>query len=132
MRFGTDGGASMNRVETFPVSIRCYADPDIRTLMMEHGGVAAAGRWLFLLALLYDSDGCIKLNELNVRVICDTLDLEEHELDAFLASCADRGFIDRMMLEERGEIISQGVIKQIEYIEKKANARRKKKEGEDE
>ena len=108
----------MNRIETFPVSIRCYADPDIRTLMVEHGGMAALGRWVALLGLLYDSHGCMKLTKVNRAVIEDTLQMDGDGLDAFLASCAEREFIDAGMLS-RGSIVSHGVQKQIEYIEKK-------------
>ena len=45
------------------------------------------------------------------------------------------GFIDKMMLDKRGEVISRGVVKQIEYIEKKQIAGSKggkaKKGGDD-
>ena len=125
----------MNRIETFPVSIRGYADPDMRRLMKKRGGVKAAGQWFFLLMLLYDSDGCIKLDELSREIICETLEISDDDLDGYLETCAELGFIDKMMLDKRGEVISRGVVKQIEYIEKKQIAGSKggkaKKGGDD-
>lgn len=114
----------MNSVETFPVPIRVYADPDIRTLMLEHDGMAALGRWIALLGLLYDFDGCVKLSDINRAVMCDTLKLDDAGLSAFLASCAERGFVDAVMLG-KGSVVSRGVQKQIEYINGKKEAGRK-------
>lgn len=108
----------MNRIETFPVHIRCYADPEIRTLMIEQGGIAALGRWVALLGIIYDFNGCIPLSATNRAILRDTLQIDDGGLDGFLASCAERDFIDAVKLSE-GKIISSGVQKQIEYIGKK-------------
>lgn len=122
----------MNSIETFPVPVRGHADPVIQALMLECGGVAAYGRWHILLGMLYDSDGVIRLSPVSKAVMMANLQFDDlKDLEEFIETLSDLNLIDPGMLE-RDEIINSGVCKQLDYIEKKANARRKKKEGEDE
>lgn len=107
----------------FPVPYMGHTDPVIQGLMHLEGGVAAYGRWHILLGLMYDMDGVIKLTDTNLAVLQANMDLDGEGLESFLSTCAELGLIDQNFLNKR-EVISEGVIDQLEFKARKAAAGR--------
>lgn len=101
-----------------------YNDFGMRRLRMLHGdGPAAFGRWHILLGMLYDADGCILADDASTRIVLmSELELDEDGLDGFMHALATVGFIDGAAYENRGSIVSPGVVEQIEYLDKKRRA----------
>lgn len=99
---------------------------DMKMLMVRKklGGYAGYGRWVALLGILYDADGCIDMNDQAMRdVIADELELED--VDEFFTVLAQIGLIDRTMYETMGHVASNGVAEQIAYKKQKQEAGQK-------
>lgn len=96
---------------------------DVKMLMVRKklGGYAGYGRWVALLGILYDADGCIDMSDQTMRdVIADELELED--VDGFFTVLAQIGLIDRVLYEIASHVVSHGVAEEIEYRKQKSEA----------
>ena len=99
--------------------------PKIELLRDAGGGIAAFGRWVALISILYDSDGMYDYSKpLKRRLLCRELELDDGELDGFLELCADCDLISPSTLAME-HVTSNGVCEQLDYKRKKSEAGKK-------
>lgn len=109
----------------FSVHYDSRHNPKIELLRDMAGGVAAYGRWLVLMAILYDVGGCFMVDTpIKRRYLMKELELDSDGLDGFLKACADCELIDSGLLE-MGHVVSKGVCDQMEYRKQKSEAGKK-------
>jgi len=114
----------MNANRFFSVPFDNRNDVKILRLRRKLGGIAAYGRWIALLGMLYDEGGKLDLNDADmVEIVADELELEDvHE---FFTCLACVGLIDRGLYEGLNHVVNAGVCDEIEYRKKKSQAGRK-------
>lgn len=99
-------------------------DMKILRLRRRLGGMAAYGRWVALLGMLYDEGGILDLSDQDMRdVVADELELED--LDEFFTGLAKVGLIDAGLYGSMSHVVNDGVCREIEYRRKKSEAGRK-------
>ena len=99
-------------------------DTRILRLRAKAGGMAAYGRWVALLGMLYDDHGLLDMGDEATRwMVARELDLED--VDGFMDALASVGLIDRQIYEAQGHVMNDGVCDEIEYRKRKAEAGRK-------
>lgn len=99
---------------------------DVKMLRMRRrlGGMAAYGRWVALLGMLYDEGGILDMGDQDMReVVADELELED--VDGFFSELARIGLIDKELYGSMGHVVNDGVCREIEYRRKKSEAGRK-------
>lgn len=112
----------MKATRFFSVAFDIRHHPKIEILRMSCGGIAALGRWVALLGILYDSDGVFDLTKSGrTEYLAHELELTTDELDAFLISAAECELIDANLLQV-GHVVSHGVCEQLEYQRQKSEA----------
>ena len=110
----------------FSVHYDARHNPKVDMLRDMGDGLVEFGRWVVLLAILYDSEGLYDLNARGKRkyLMRELECASGEELDAFLGMCAECDLISGDMLG-MGHVVSRGVSEQIEYYNKKSEAGRK-------
>lgn len=99
---------------------------DMKILRMRRrlGGIAAYGRWVALLGMLYDEGGILDLSDRDMRdIVADELELED--VDEFFTGLAKVGLIELDLYESMSHVVNDGVCREIEYRRKKSEAGRK-------
>ena len=103
---------------------------DVKMLRIRRrlGGMAAYGRWVALLGMLYDEGGVLDMNDQEMRdITADELELDD--VDWFFTELARIGLIDKELYESVGHVVNDGVCREIEYRKKKSEAGRKGNEA---
>ncbi len=101
-------------------------NPKIELLRDMGNGLIEFGRWVVLLAILYDSDGLYDMTAKGKkRYLMKELEISsDEELQEFLSNCAECELISPELLE-LGHVVSHGVSEEIEYYKKKSEAGKK-------
>ena len=99
-------------------------DVKILRLRRRMGGMAAYGRWVALLGMLYDEGGMLDMNDEDYRWIAEK-ELEVEDIDGFFAGLADIGLIDRELYEGMNHVVNKGVCDEIAYKKTKSAAGKK-------
>ena len=99
---------------------------DVKMLRLRRrmGGMAAYGRWIALLGMLYDEGGMLDMNDDDYRWIAEK-ELEVEDIDVFFSGLASIGLIDREMYEGMNHVVNKGVCDEIAYKKMKSEAGRK-------
>ena len=95
-------------------------DVKILRLRRRAGGIAAYGRWVSLLGMLYDEGGILDMNDEDMRWIV----ARELELDDVMC-LASVGLIEKDLYDGMNHVVNDGVCREIEYRRKKSEAGRK-------
>jgi len=97
--------------------------PAMKKLRRKHGDLLAYGLHQALIGILYDEGNRLHWDDPDDRgFLCDELGLPEHELDAFLNSCAKFELIDCDAFFGKNVIRMEGVQKELDYRAKKSRA----------
>ena len=99
---------------------------DVKILRMRRrlGGIAAYGRWVALLGMLYDEGGVLDMSDQDMReIVADELELDD--VDEFFCQLASIGLIEKELYDTLGHVVNDGVCNEIEYRRKKSEAGRK-------
>lgn len=114
----------MNANRFFSVSFDIRHNPKVEMLSELQGGrMAALGRWVALLSLLYDEGGSIMLDsDLKRRYLARELELDCEGLDGFLDDCAEVGLIELAAWADRRTVCSFSVVEEIAYRQAKSEA----------
>lgn len=99
---------------------------DVKMLKLRRrmGGMAAYGRWVALLGMLYDEGGMLDMNDEDMRwIVADELDLED--TDEFFTGLANLDLIDRDMYDNLNHVTNRGVCDEIAYKKRKSDAGKK-------
>lgn len=114
----------------FSVPYDVYTTPEMRYLRRKCGGIAAFGRWMALVAILYTQGGILDLdNETMHKVIEDELELSAQKLDDFIEALSEIGWIDAQLWRTERHAASESVLDQLNF--KKEMARRASKQKQD-
>lgn len=91
--------------------------PDVTTLRLRAGGIVALGRWVALLGVLYDQEGCVDLSDVYKRkMLARKLELRKaNQLEAFIGELVEIGWLDRTAWESFRHVISPGVCDQLGF-----------------
>lgn len=109
----------------FSVHYDMRHNPKIELLRDMQGGIVAYGRWMVLLAILYDSGGVYVMDTpIKKRLLLKELEFDSDGLEEFLKACAECELIDAGLLEV-GHVASSGVCEQLEYYKTKSEAGKK-------
>lgn len=110
----------------FSVHYDTRHNPKIELLRDMGDGLLEFGRWIVLLALLYDSDGLYDMTAKGKkRYLMKELEISsDEELKEFLENCAECDLISSELLE-LGHIVSRGVSEQIDYYKTKSEVAKK-------
>ena len=112
---------------SIPYDARCSVET--RYVRRKAGGIAAFGRWIALLGILYEQDGGIDLSDDVMRlVIEDELELKGYKLDEFIGTIAQIGWIEPGPWKERQHVISKGVCDQLEFKRRAAESGSRRKD----
>lgn len=106
----------------FSVSYDASTNPKVLLLEELQGdGMAAFGRWIALLALLYDNGGAVRLdNRAMAAVAARKLGYADPQaVVSFMDDCAEAGLIDAQAWEERSTVTSRSVADEIAYRKKR-------------
>ena len=76
-------------------------NPKIDMLRDMEGGIAAFGRWIALMTIIYDANGVYDIsNRAKMRYLVKELEFDdEEELNGFLKSCAECELLSAELLE---------------------------------
>jgi len=99
---------------------------DVKILRIRRrlGGMAAYGRWVALLGMLYDEGGVLDMNDQDMRdIVADELELED--VDGFFTELAKVGLIEKELYHSMNHVVNDGVCSEIEYRKKKSEAGKK-------
>lgn len=96
-------------------------DITIRRMKKKMGGVAAYGRWVSLLGMLYDSGGILDLNDATVREIVAE-ELEITDVDQYFLDLIELGLIEREPYVHFTHVVNDGVCDELEYRRVKREA----------
>ena len=96
-------------------------DVKIRRMRKRLGGIAAYGRWVALLGMLYDEGGMLDMNDVLLREIVAE-ELELSDVDEYFTALAEIGLIEQGLYYSLNHIVNNGVCEQIEYRRKKSEA----------
>ena len=111
----------MNANRFFSVPYDNRNDVKMRRMRKRLGGIAAYGRWMALLGMLYDEDGVIDLGDQVMReIVAEELELDD--VDGFFLELARIGLIDPKLYSELEHVVNAGVCSEIEYRKKKSEA----------
>ena len=99
-------------------------DTRILKLRRRAGGMAAYGRWVALLGMLYDEHGTMDMDDEDTRWMVGR-ELELDDLDGFMDDLAAVGLIDGRLWKTMRHVVNDGVCDELEYRRKKAEAGRK-------
>ena len=92
------------------------------------GGMAAYGRWVALLGMLYDEGGILDMGDKEMRdIVADELELED--VDEFFTELAKVGLIDKELYSSMGHVVNNGVCSEIEYRKQRKEIGRKASEA---
>lgn len=129
---GTEG-ALMDANRFFQVSYDSRNHPKVRMLRMMGGGIVEYGRFVALLAILYDMDNRVRVGfpeDEAAAPECFMLASElgfdsQGELREWLSKAAACGIVDAEMLDALGVVASRTVGEQLEFRKAKTEAGRK-------
>ena len=99
-------------------------DVKIRRLRKRLGGMAAYGRWIALLGMLYDENGLLDLNDVTTReIVLEELELDD--ADEFFTELGKMGLINADIYKATNHVVNNGVCEQLDYRKKKSEAGKK-------
>lgn len=99
-------------------------DVKMRRLRKRLGGYAGYGRWVALLGILYDENGLLDMNDVEMReIVAEELELED--VDEFFTILADIGLISKELYNGLSHVVNNGVTEQLEYRAMKSRAGKK-------
>ena len=110
----------------FSVHYDMRHNPKIELLRDMGGGMAALGRWLVLMSILYDVGGLYDISTaLKRRYLVKELELDsDEELSEFLALCVECELLSGELLK-MNHVVSPGISEQIEYYKTKSEIGKK-------
>lgn len=110
----------------FSVHYDMRHNPKIELLRDMGGGMAALGRWLVLMSILYDVGGLYDISTaLKRRYLVKELELDsDEELSEFLALCVECELLSGELLK-MNHVVSPGISEQIEYYKTKSATAKK-------
>lgn len=110
----------------FSVHYDMRHNPKIELLRDMGGGMAALGRWLVLMSILYDVGGLYDVSTaIKRRYLVKELELDSDEqLDEFLALCVECELLSGELLK-LNHVVSPGISEQIEYYKTKSATAKK-------
>lgn len=118
----------MNANRFFSIPFDNRNDVKILRMRRKLGGIAAYGRWVALLGMLYDEGGMLDMTDPDmVEIVADELELDD--VDEFFAELAKIGLIDKEMHDNLNHVVNNGVCNEIEYRRKKSEAGKKGNES---
>ena len=111
-----------NRFFSIPYDNR--NDITIRRMKKTMGGVAAYGRWVSLLGMLYDADGLLDMSDAAMReIVAEELELED--VDGFFCGLCQLELIDARLYHDTNHVVCAGVCDQLQYRKAKSEAGRR-------
>ena len=99
-------------------------DTRILRLRRREGGMAAYGRWVALLGMLYDEHGLLDLNDEDTMWMVSR-ELELDDVNGYMESLASIGLIDMELWSAFRHVVNDGVCYEIEYRRAKSEAGKK-------
>jgi len=106
----------MRNTKFFTVPYDVRNTVEMRYLRHKCGGIAAFGRWMALLSILYEQNGALDLdNEAMHKVVEAELELNAQKLDEFIEAASEIGWVDAQMWHSSRHVISEGVLDQLNY-----------------
>ena len=91
-----------------------------------HGGMAAYGRWVALLGMLYDEHGLIDLNDNATSLVVEMeLDLSHDEIGQYFEVLSQVGLIDSDIYHSMNHVVNSGVCEELDYHKQKSDAGKK-------
>lgn len=104
----------MNANRFFSVPYDNRNDITIRVMKKRMGGIAAYGRWVSLLGMLYDADGVLDMSDqCVVEIVADELELTD--VDEYFTQLASLGLIEADRYHAKNLVINRGVCDELEY-----------------
>ena len=114
----------MNANRFFSIPFDNRNDVKIRRMRKKLGGMAAYGRWVALLGMLYDEGGVLDMNDKDmVEIVADELELED--VDEFFTELARLGLVDKELYDSMSHVVNKGVCDEIAYRKRKSDAGKK-------
>lgn len=96
-------------------------DITIRRMKKSMGGIAAYGRWVSLLGMLYDSDGILDMNDTTMReIVAEELEIED--VDEYFLDLCRLGLIDPELYNSTNHVSNRGVCDELAYHKAKREA----------
>ena len=96
-------------------------DITIKRMRKSMGGIAAYGRWVALLGMLYDSDGILDMNDQCMREIVAE-ELEVDDVDAYFLELCRLGLVDAELYNSTNHVSNRGVCDELAYHKAKREA----------
>lgn len=114
----------MNANRFFSIPFDNRNDVKIRRMRKKLGGIAAYGRWVALLGMLYDEGGVLDMTDRDmVEIVADELELED--VDEFFTELAGLGLVDKELYDSMSHVVNKGVCDEIAYRKRKSDAGKK-------
>lgn len=104
----------MNANRFFSIPYDNRNDVTMRRMKKRMGGIAAYGRWVSLLGMLYDADGILDLNDIAIREIAAE-ELELTDVDEYFTQLAEFGLINATLYHKSNHVVNRGVCDELEY-----------------
>ena len=96
-------------------------DITIRRMKKSMGGIAAYGRWVSLLGMLYDSDGILDMADTTMRdIVAEELEIED--VDGYFLDLCRLGLIDAELYKATNHVSNRGVCDELAYRKAKREA----------
>ena len=111
----------MNANRFFSIPFDNRNDVTMRRMKKRMDGIAAYGRWVSLLGMLYDADGILDLNDIAIREIVAE-ELELTDVDEYFTELAELGLIDSSLYHTKTLVANRGVCDELAYREDKKQA----------
>lgn len=111
----------MNANRFFSIPFDNRNDITMRRMKLTMGGIAAYGRWVSLLGMLYDADGVLDMSDEATRVIVAD-ELELTDVDQYFLDIGKLGLIDATAYHAQNLVINKGVCDELAYREGKKSA----------
>lgn len=104
----------MNANRFFSIPYDNRNDITMRVMKKRMGGIAAYGRWVSLLGMLYDADGVLDMNDrCMIEIVADELELTD--VDEYFTQLANLGLIEADRYHAKNLVINRGVCDELEY-----------------
>ena len=114
----------MNANRFFSIPFDNRNDVKIRRMRKKLGGIAAYGRWVALLGMLYDEGGVLDMTDKDmVEIVADELELDD--VDEFFTELARLGLVDKELYDSMSHVVNRGVCDEIDYRKRKSDAGKK-------
>ena len=114
-----------NKYFSVPYDGHHWADVRMLARVLGMDRFEAYGRWHALLGVLYQAEGRIELTDHWLAMLAEELAYTPEQLGTFLEACAETGLVDKLSLEARNTLISEGVVEAL--MERKQRSERGRK-----